>query len=322
MGEAVTRFIQLFTVKQYHPDLLTVWESVLQQSINGTFMHSRSYMDYHEDRFSDLSLIIYRKFRPVAIFPAHRLETALYSHLGLSYGGPVIVRLSVGSIFQLFECLFDYCRNFGIKTIHFKQIPSIYTGYGTEWMEYVLFRRGATRTRVDLTLTIPISGNEKIYRRERRWKTNKAARSGITIKETHDLKGFWEEVLTPNLWEHHQVKPVHTLEEIRWLAENNRPHIRQFNACYQGRIIAGATIYETATVAHVQYMAATPTGKEMEALGFLIHQLIFEVFTDKRYFDLGTVNEENGKRINKGLLKWKESFGAKPFIHQYYSISL
>ena len=86
--------------------------------------------------------------------------------------------------------------------------------------------------------------------------------------------------------------------------------------------MAGATIYETATVAHVQYMAATPAGKRIEALGFLIHKLITEVFTDKRYFDLGTVNEEKGRKINKGLLKWKESFGAKPFVHQYYSISL
>lgn len=285
-------------------------------------MHNRSYMDYHGDRFLDHSLIIYRNSRPVAIFPAHRQETGVFSHLGLSYGGPVIVRLSVGSIFKLFNCLFDYYRSLGIKTIHLKQIPSFYSEHGAEWMEYSLFHLGAIQTRIDLTLIIPMPGCAKMYRRERRWKTNKAARAGVAVKETNDFNAFWEAVLIPNLWEHHQVKPVHTAAEMEWLAENNLPHIRQFNAYYQGRIIAGATIYETATVAHVQYMAATPAGKQMEALGFLIHKLITAVFVDKRYFDLGTVNEENGRKINNGLLKWKESFGAKPFVHQYYAISL
>lgn len=312
----------MFTVTPYRPDLLNDWKTVLYQSINGTFMHSRSYMEYHGDRFNDFSLIIYKKSRPVAILPAHRQDADLYSHLGLSYGGPVIVQLSVDSIFQMFECLFDYCRKLKINTIHFKQAPSFYSKYDNEWMDYVFFHLGAIRTRMDLTLAIPLSVKATGYRRERRWKINKAKKLGLIIQETRGFKSFWENVLTPNLWQTHRVAPVHTREEIEWLAENNSPHIRQFNVYFHQKIVAGATIYEAGPVAHVQYMAATPEGKQMEALGFLIHTLIIETFAEKEYFDLGTVNEENGKKINMGLLKWKESFGALSFVHQYYSISL
>src|SRR5690606_37498826 len=111
-----SEFTEMFTITPYRPSLLNDWNTVLSQSLNGTFMHRRSYMEYHGDRFSDFSLIIYKKSRPVAILPAHRQDTDLYSHLGLSYGGPVIVRLSVDSIFQMFKCLLAYCRDSDINT--------------------------------------------------------------------------------------------------------------------------------------------------------------------------------------------------------------
>ena len=44
------------------------------------------------------------------------------------------------------------------------------------------------------------------------------------------------------------------------------------------------------------------------------------VFKDKKYFDFGTSNEMQGRKINQGLLFWKESFGARSVVQNFYEI--
>ena len=39
-----------------------------------------------------------------------------------------------------------------------------------------------------------------------------------------------------------------------------------------------------------------------------------------KYFDFGISNENNGENINEGLSYWKESFGARTIIHNFYEI--
>ncbi len=45
------------------------------------------------------------------------------------------------------------------------------------------------------------------------------------------------------------------------------------------------------------------------------------VFKNKRYFSFGISNENQGQQINQGLLKWKESFGARTIVHDFYKVS-
>lgn len=58
----------------------------------------------------------------------------------------------------------------------------------------------------------------------------------------------------------------------------------------------------------------------MGSIDYLYHYLITEVFADKNYFDFGPSHEENGKKINEGILFWKESFGAKTTVQDYYEV--
>jgi hypothetical protein len=48
--------------------------------------------------------------------------------------------------------------------------------------------------------------------------------------------------------------------------------------------------------------------------------LITEVFKEKIYFDFGPSQEQNGKKINEGILFWKESFGAKTTVQDFYEV--
>ena len=52
----------------------------------------------------------------------------------------------------------------------------------------------------------------------------------------------------------------------------------------------------------------------------VVADLLRTFYKDKLYFDFGISNENNGKNINQGLQYWKEGFGARTIIHDFYSI--
>ena len=74
-------------VTRYTPDKASQWDAFVRSAKNATFLHLRGYLDYHSDRFADNSLIFRRNGKIVALLPANRVGTTLFSHQGLTYGG-------------------------------------------------------------------------------------------------------------------------------------------------------------------------------------------------------------------------------------------
>ena len=107
--------------------------------------------------------------------------------------------------------------------------------------------------------------------------------------------------MIPNLDNKHDVKPVHSLDEIQLLKSRFPKQIRQFNVYHNDTIVAGTTIFETKYVAHSQYISGNADKNTLGSLDFLHHYLLEEVFADKKYFNFGISNENNGQNINEGL---------------------
>ena len=99
-------------------------------------------------------------------------------------------------------------------------------------------------------------------------------------------------------------------------------NISCFVARKDSKIISGTLIFETENVAHAQYLASGEIGRELGGLDLLIIELIREYSGKKKFFDLGISTEESGTVLNKGLISQKEGFGARAFVHEFYSISL
>ena len=72
----------MFEIKRYTPDLATEWNQFVATSKNGTFLFDRNYMDYHADRFTDFSLMIYRRGKLYALLPGNVDGDTFYSHQG------------------------------------------------------------------------------------------------------------------------------------------------------------------------------------------------------------------------------------------------
>ena len=95
-----------------------------------------------------------------------------------------------------------------------------------------------------------------------------------------------------------------------------------FTIADEDGIQAGVCIYDTGDVAHSQYTATTPKARENYYLVKLYHHLISEVFANRKFFDFGISNEQQGKILNAGLLNQKYSMGGCGIVYNQYHINL
>jgi hypothetical protein len=155
---------------------------------------------------------------------------------------------------------------------------------------------------------------------QQRRKKNARKNSGsFLISRANDPTEFWNDVLIPNLKQKFGAEPVHSLKEIKKLMQSFPNHIQLFEVRDQG-LLGGTVIYSTPLTAHAQYTSANTLGKEMGALDVLFHHLLIDVFQEKAYLSFGTSNGDPGQTLNRGLVNWKEGFGARTFVIDTYQI--
>lgn len=312
---------ETLAIERYAPERKRAWDDFVRVGKNATFLFHRDYMDYHRDRFRDHSLMIYRGHKLLALLPANLSASGmLVSHEGLTYGGLVLRRTaSLADVLACFNAVLSYLHKVGISKLLFKQLPVFYNTLPDDDLRYVLFLLGARLVRRDCALVV--NQNDRLpFRRGRKGRIHKARRQGLRVAEETTFAPFWEQLLVPRLGNRYHVKPTHTIEEITLLAGRFPENIRQFSAYYGDELVAGTVIYETPTVAHAQYIAASEQGRQLSALDFLFSWLIEERYASKKYFDLGICNEQEGRALNYGLLDWKEGFGARSYAHDFYEI--
>ena len=310
----------LYQIKIYQPSQKSLWDGFVKNAKNATFLFQRDFMDYHSHRFKDHSLLVFKKEKLVAVLPANLVGDEVHSHQGLSYGGLVLgKKITFEETFQIFKQLLVYLNEKGIIKLNLKLLPKIYHQLPSDEIDYLLFLVKASLTRRDLTSCIYTETPLKIASSNRLRGIKKGEKNQLEIREEPNFKLFWEEVLEPNLAQVHDQKPVHSLEEIELLQSRFPKNIKQFNVYKDGEIVAGTTIFETATVAHCQYISANPKGRKTGGLDFLFNYLL-QKFSHKKCFDFGISNEVQGTKLNKGLLHWKESFGGRSIAHDFYEI--
>ena len=77
----------MLEVVRYTSDKKDEWDAFVKESDNSSFLFYRDYMEYHEDRFKDFSLLLYDKNKLCALLPGNILNDEFISHQGLTFGG-------------------------------------------------------------------------------------------------------------------------------------------------------------------------------------------------------------------------------------------
>jgi hypothetical protein len=311
-----------YSVIKYQAKDFELWNNFIAEAKNASFLFHRNFMEYHADRFDDFSLLVFENEILKAVLPANIVGNQVFSHQGLTYGGLVLNKNEITQNVEIiFEVILLFLKSNNILELILKPIIPIYSKNPSFELDYFLIQKGASLFRKDLNLAIDFSHSLKISKSKLKHfrKDNKAA---LYIKKEAQFESFWNQVLIPRLNQKHNVNPVHNLEEIEYLASKFPENINQYNVYLEDEILAGITIFQTENVVKSQYGATTDKGQIFRALDFLFISLIND-FKDKfAFFDMGIVNENQGKSINYGLLKQKEELGCSVFIQDHYQISI
>jgi hypothetical protein len=312
--------VKHYQVRLYQPQDSSIWNAFISVAKNATFLFDRNFMDYHSDRFQDYSLMVFDGEKLVAVLPANRVNDTVFSHQGLTYGGLVLSnKAKLSAVIAIFKNVLQFLHENAIEKFLVKSIPTIYSDYFSEELEYCLFIVLAKLTRRDALSVLDLTKKNAIDS-NRMEGVKRGIKNELVVKEETSFDLFWDTILVPNLAQKHNAKPVHTLAEITKLKHLFPNNIRQFNVYKNEELLGGTTVFVNKKVVHSQYISGNETKNVSGSLDYLHHHLIKEVFKDYHFHDFGICNEYDGRMINKGLLFWKESFGAKTVIQNFYEV--
>ena len=314
----------MFEIIRYTADKAAEWNQFVAQSKNGTFLFNRGYMDYHSDRFSDYSLMIYDESGKLyALLPANRVGEVLYSHQGLSYGGLVMSeKCTTAAVCTLFDEVNALLRREGFRQVVYKAIPWIYHRIPSEEDLFAIFLQcGARLSGRDVSSTI-IPARPVKWKRDRHYAANKARNNGIVVSRSDDYASFWQ-ILSDNLMRKFSAHPVHSLDEIQLLHSRFPEHIQLWTASSpEGDLLAGTILYINEGVVHSQYISASDEGKRLHAVDALYDYIIHQAYTDASFIDLGTSNMPHSSDLHASLIYQKEGFGGRAVCCDTYEWTL
>lgn len=312
----------MFEVRRYTPDRADEWNHFVAQSKNGTFLFDRHFMDYHADRFTDCSLMVYRQGALYALLPANIKGDVLVSHGGLTYGGLVTSnRCSAKGVQVSFLAINDFLRSMSVRHVFYKAIPWIYHRQPAEEDLYALTSVCHARMMIRDISSAIISDRRMKFAESRRAGIRKACRQGLTVRESADFAAFWH-ILDENLRTKYAVRPVHTIAELELLHSRFPKQIRLFMVYDGDQPVGGTLLFFSSQVVHTQYISANAYGKANGAIDLLFDVLINDVCTDCQYVDFGKSTVSDSADLNESLIFQKEGFGARAVCYDTYEYDL
>jgi Acetyltransferase (GNAT) domain len=313
-------------ILKFTPQDASKWDDFCNTSYHSTFLHTRKFISYHKKKFKDHSIIIESNGKWLGVFPAAEDQedsTSIISHPGITYGGVIHHGdLRGQAMIDALSLVKDYYSKNNYNKLVYKKIPYIYHQAPSCDDNYALFILRAKLIRCDLSSTIDNNCRLKISdRRKRSFK--KAISNKITIVDSLILlPKFWV-ILKENLKIKYNKLPVHSLDEISILSSLFPENIKCISAIHEDKVIAGVLLFISSTVFHSQYIASNDVGRDLSAL-----DAIFEYCIDiskkhnKRWFDFGISNQNDGLNLNSRLYAYKSEFGAGSIPHEFYQINL
>lgn len=324
----------MFRIELYEKKYEQLWDDfVLNKSINGTFLQSRNFLNYHpEGRFQDCSLLIFnQKNNLAAVVPACKdpNDTAcFFSHKGSTYGGIVLDKKHYNgdTLLEIIESLEDYLRTAQFRSMYLKITPDILSVESPSLLEYLLYYKkyqqySELNTYIDL---------EK-YDEDILSNFNQAKRRNINncIKENLKCRKIYSDneiiimhtIIKDNLRKY-GVEPVHTAEELIKLKNIYIPNnIDFFVSHIENNFNAAIVVFyfpKTKTI-HTQYLCSKEEFAKLSPMSFMYYSMIVEA--KKRNYkriSWGVSTEDFGHYLNQGLLKNKESYGSTYSINKTF----
>ena len=316
----------MYEIQPYTREQESRWDRfVMEDSMNGTFLQTRKFLNYHpEGRFTDASFFVEKSGIVVAVVPGCSVDGSFISHLGSTFGGPVISKdfYSGNKILEIVKDIDDYIvRNF--KSVKLKPTSPIFAMVPTDLLDYSLEHSGYSR-HTELSCYTPIAkGVDPLEncKRECRHNFRQSEKLNLTYGEIPDceMEKFYDFLVKSKA--RYNTKPVHSLAELQNLKQRFPEEILFRGVWQDGIYLSGMMIFyfRQAKVFHFQYLAPDDSKRETNATTSLFVNAMREaaqVGCEK--FSWGISTEDAGAYLNENLYRFKESFGALPCLNARY----
>lgn len=324
----------LYEIVKYRESDAKRWDFfVEEQSINGTFLQERRFLNYHgDDKFSDASLLFFLKGELVAVCPACEMmegqKRIFYSHRGSTYGGFVIKQdiYKTEKLLQMLTEFEEYLIQQNYTNCILKPTMGLLCQRNAELLDFCLYYKNY-REYKELNLYIDFGNyatdtiknlshmKQRIIRR--------CEREGLVMKEltTEDEIAVFYQILQGNL-KKYEREPVHTLAELYDLYFQRINREVKFYGAYLGDVMTAGTmvfLFDKAKCAHTQYLAADLRYNKLSPMSFVYYR-IAKLYGELGYKSLswGITTEHLGMEVNMGLTKNKEDYGSIYTVNHIY----
>lgn len=310
-----------FEVIRYDEGKREEWETFINASSAGTFLHSRKFLGYHGDKFDDISLLIYEEKKGlVAILPSAVGSNAgeVISHPGITFGGLLHKgEMDLQEFLAIFAEVILYYRNSGFKKLIYKSVPYIYHKNYADHDLYALWRSGALLiSRSPSSTLIPNVARQMSDRRKRMIRKRKEQ---ITIEiDSQEFEAFWE-ILSTNLQTKYSRSPVHNIQEITKLKNSFLTEITLNVAKMNNKVLGGIICFKSDKVIHIQYIASTEDGRKLGVIDKLVFSLMST--NPNQIIDFGISSEDSGNYLNVDLQRFKNEFGSGIINYDIYEVT-
>ena len=311
--------MDMIKIKKFSESEKTKWDLFVDSSNNGTIFHLRRFLSYHtKGRFSDHSLLAYKKGKLIGVIPAATKKinhkNFFISHPGLSVGSFIVKdNLSISDSLSLVKTFYNYVYENGFDGIRITLMPIVYQKKLSNYIEFSLFNHGFKYIKRELSSVLflekKLELNLKKFRPSHQRAVRSALKKNIEVKNSNDYKTFYK-LLEKNLLLRHNVYPTHSLNELKKLVKLFPNRINLFTANVKDEMVAGVInfILNKNTVLAF-YICHDDSYKEYKPVNLLFYNII-DWAIKKKYstydFGLFTINGIP----NMGLGRFKENFGA------------
>lgn len=316
----------MYKICRYEESFEAIWDSfVMEQSINGTFLQTRRFLNYHpKQRFVDCSLVIYNEKDVLsAVVPACEIIEAgrkiFFSHRGSTFGGIVLANKVYRAkyLIPLLAELKEFWKENNYKRVVLKNTSSLFCNKNMHLLEYTMQYSGFEESK-ELSTFVVLDKFEDIlsqFSKRKRRNVHNCMKQRLVVREltqNHEVEEFYG-ILCENLKKYNTL-PVHSLEELLELWNVRLNGECGFFGCFMGdKMIAGSMMFyfNNVNVAHTQYLAALGLYNKLSPMTFVYYSMI-QLMRDRGFRKLswGTATEDTGKVLNMGLITSKEEFGS------------
>jgi len=328
-----------YKIVKYTDEYENIWdEFVMKNSVNGTFLQSRKFYNYHpKGRFQDCSCLIFnKKDKIAAVCPACEVfeeEKVFVSHRGSTFGGLILAQkeYSTEKVLDMIDEFEAHLKEEGFSKVVLKQTSDIFSSQTSELLQYCFYYKNySVKNELSCYIDLCKIDNDilKNFSHGKRYSIKKCEKNHLSFRQltTREDAEAFHQVLCDNL-KKYDAKPVHTLDEIwEFMTVRFKGGCELYGVYSEdGKLISGAMtfLFEQTQTVHTQYLCALEEYNHLSPMAYLCYKVLEEIKNRGfKKLSWGKSTEDEGRYINIGLIRQKESFGSLYSLNQIFEKKL